>query len=230
MWVGRSVAGDVEIRAEHLSFGPTARLKGSLLYAGPEPATFSPTAVVQGPVRLEPVEEMSPTAARLVMCLQGLVGSFLFGLLWLVTCRGMADRAVVVLRTQPLRSVGVGALVLMGVPVVLVVGFVVGAVIGGWWIALFASALYGMAISLALPIVAMTLGLLAMNRFGRLQPGRPALQMLAALVAMSLVSAVPFVGPLVMFVVVVMGLGALSMTIADTIRRQRAQRQKPVLI
>jgi hypothetical protein len=89
----------------------------------------------------------------------------------------------------------------------------VGALVGGWWLALLGLAVYGIGIALTFPLVAAWLGRVGAARLHRSDVS-PQLAMAVALLAMFLVLRVPVVGALLGLCVVLCGLGALASTLA----------------
>ena len=90
--------------------------------------------------------------------------------------------------------------------------FVLGAIVGGWWLGLVALAFYFAAIAVSVPVAALGLGASIMRITGR--PSHVVLALLVGLIVLLLIGLVPILGPLVIFLAVLFGLGATAMAVA----------------
>lgn len=209
------VAGDVDATGGRLRLKQGAVVGGDLAFTGER---LERGGVVVGSV----VEHAPPSRAGMsvVLWLQSLVGICIFGALWFTLFRGFAGRAMDTLGARPGSSFGVGFLVLLLGPVLIAAVLAVGAVIGGWWISFVGAAVYFTAIALASPLVAAFVGRRLLLRQGDAAPSlsRERWAMLGVLVLLSIASAVPFVGGLLGFAVLLFGLGAIAMTAMPTPR------------
>lgn len=219
-----AVSGDVDANVGRLHLAPGAVIGGSLSFTG-DALERAPSASIVGRV----VERAQPSYAglRLIGWLQAIVGICVFGALWITLFRGFAERAIDTLAARPWRSLGVGLSALFGVPLFLGVCFALGALLGGWWIALLGGAAYLTAIAIAFPLVAAYLGrrLIARKGAARASFSRERWAMLAVLVVLSIASAIPVVGGILGFAVVAFGIGAIAVASVPTLRR--AQQPAP---
>ena len=214
------VGRDVVVAADHLILDDGASVGGNVDYTG---NTFdkSPGAIVNGTVTHTPAESQARMIVRVgvVGWLQGLIGLWLFGALWMSLFRGFAQRSMDTLRDHPGLSFGVGSGVLFGAPLVLGLAFVVGVVTGGWWISVFGSAIYAMAIAITFPLVAGLIGrrtiMVPLRVRSELVP------MLLVLLVQSLLTLVPVVGPVLNLAIVLFGLGAIAVTLLPTMKKAR---------
>jgi cytoskeletal protein CcmA (bactofilin family) len=224
--IGGPVGGDVLARVGTLYLTSGARIQGSLVYTSDQEVVVEPGAAVSGSTtRFDaPASQPEPSpAARFgagaVAWLQTLVGLSLFGLLLVLLFPGFGSRSTEALISKPWTSLGLGFAVLLGVPVVALFLFVVGLVIGGWWIGPLLLALYlG-----ALPVGYAVAGLLA-GRFVAQTIDRPQMttgwRLLIGLVLFGLVGLVPILGGVVLFGAVLFGLGGSVLALTAIYRGQ----------
>jgi cytoskeletal protein CcmA (bactofilin family) len=221
-----SVGGRVQAHVDNLSIAPSARLAGGLEYQAKQEAAV-PSGTVSGDVRFEPAPQEQPQRQPPVLNglldlsgLIGLVGSFLIGAVAIILMPRASARAAELGRQQPWQSLGLGLVVLIGVPIVAVV---VAVTLIGIPLALSILALYTVAIFLAWPAVGLVVGTQLM-RMARPDQPLPVLAVLAiGLVVLHLVTHLPIVGPLAIFCAIVFGLGML----AQTVRRWRQSTDFP---
>jgi cytoskeletal protein CcmA (bactofilin family) len=212
--VGRDVNADVE----NLTLSTRALIEGSLTYASANEAVIPPGAAVRGPVvRREPVRQNEPATvpgplAPIIEWAQAIVGFLVFGLLIVFIVPGFARRANDSLVRSPLVSLGVGAGVLIGLPVIAILVLIVGAFTGGWWIGLIALALYCIAIAASIPVVGLAIGTRIVPRTGR--AWQLAIALVIGLAALLLVALVPVLGAVVILVAILAGLGAIVQAVA----------------
>ncbi|MDP2340932.1 MAG: hypothetical protein Q8O67_08245 [Deltaproteobacteria bacterium] len=200
-----------------LALGRSAVVVGDVHY--PENATFQrdANARISGALVPTATSMQQRTAAGVVFALQMIVGLFALGLLWLFLFRGFARRSLANLGTHPARTAGVGALALVVVPLALGLVFMLGVVLGGWWLALFGMSLFALALMLTFPLVALFVGKAALHRMRRTTRS-DVWPMLFALIAFVLLMQIPVIGQLLAIAVVVFGLGALAITMLPTLR------------
>ncbi|MFC7044206.1 polymer-forming cytoskeletal protein [Halobacteriaceae archaeon GCM10025711] len=219
--VDGAVDGNARLGAETVTLGPTAAIQGDLEYDAGNLVQASGATVAGQVTQNDDLAFTGPTVAPVgvpsipawVFSIYWLLVNFVVGAVLLLALpsfsRSVADRV----SERPLVSGGVGLLALVGVPVVLAVVAItiVGiplAILGGFLFALLAwlGAVYG---SFAVGSWLLSLADVA-NRWAALALG---------LVAVVLVSFVPWVGDLVAFVVFLLGLGALALAIDDALGR-----------
>jgi hypothetical protein len=206
------VAGDARLAGETVTVGPTAAIGGDLLYdAGT--AAIAPGASVTGAVRAEAgvvdvgPEVAPPAVPRGVGAVYGLLANLVLGAALLVVVPRFTGAVTGVGTREALRSGGVGFLALVGVPIALV---------------LVAVTIVGIPLSLA-GLVAFALLLWVAFVYGSLVAGTWLLSLLdregrwlalvSGLVAVALVGLVPFVGGVVRFLVLLVGLGAFVLAV-----------------
>lgn len=214
--LGAPVAGSVRAEAGTLRVTEAADIRGSLRYRAGGEVEIASGAMVAGPL-----ERLSPTRRPgegplmyLVGWLRALVGLFALGLLLVLLLPDFSRRVPVMLIQAPWRSLGWGAITFVGLPIAAAIIFLVGLVLGGWWIGLLILGLYAAALALCFPVVGMFLGRWVLERFGKAGPSL-VLALLLGLVMLTLVGLVPVLGGLVMLATVLFGLGALVLTAAQ---------------
>ena len=216
--LGSPVGGDVEANVGSLRLTSGAAINGNLIYTSPQDATLDPGATVRGriehraPPEEPPVSPVSRVGLAILAWLQTFVGLFVLGLLVVLPFPRFTSRAIGLLRASPWASLGLGFALLVGVPALAFIVFILGLLVGGWWLALMLLALYGIAIAVSYVISAVFLGCAILERVGRAGAGL-VWALLLGLVLLLLVGLVPIVGGIVGFVAVLFGLGALSLTL-----------------
>src|SRR6266540_973335 len=132
------------------------------------------------------------------------------------------------IETDPWRSLGVGALALLGAPAVMVALFVTGV---GIPLGLILLAAYLVALLVGYLVAALFVGLVGVRRLRGEPPGSPipkrgplVLRLLAALVVLGILRLVPVLGGLVSLAALLFGMGALVMQLHRAYRGgERAQ-------
>lgn len=209
------VGGDVRAEVGTLRLEDGARIGGDLSYRSDKEAQVAQGAGVTGTM-----ERLAPERAQrgqrgpllgLFFWLRSLVGLFALGLLLVLLSPNFARRAPAMLRRQPWLSLGSGAALFVGIPIVASLVFIVGLLLGGWWLGLFIFALYALALALCFPVVGMLVGRWLLERFHK--TGTPLLvALLVGLVLLTLVGRVPILGGLLVMATLLFGLGALLLT------------------
>jgi len=215
------VGGDARLGAESVRVGPSAVVGGDLAYAGD--LDLADGASVAGAVREESnvspdVGPVGTTLPGWVSWVYGLLANLALGALALLAfprfSDGLADRVA----TDPLRSGGVGLLLLVGIPILLVL---LAISLVGIPLALVGALAYGLLLWLGYVYGAFAVGTLLV---GLADADNRWLALVVGLVAVSLVGLVPIVGGLVEFVVLLFGLGALALGVRNRYRGRRAGR------
>lgn len=215
------VGQDAHAEVGTLQLTEGARIGGDLSYRSDKDAQLAPGAVVAGQVERHAPQRSHVRGPYLIAFFwaRWLVGLFALGLLLVFLFPDFARRSTVMLRQQPLPSLGWGAALFVVLPIAAALVFMVGLLIGGWWIGLFILALYGLAMALSIPVVGMLLGRWLLERFHQ-TGAHLVVALLVGLVLLSLVRLVPILGGLVLLATVLFGLGALLLTVVRS--RQRA--------
>src|SRR5436309_1364201 len=220
-----AVGGNVLATVEKLQLTDRASVGGSLTYTSKNEAQIANTSSVKGSIaRKTPETGRAPlvtgTAAVVLEWLKGLIGLLILGILVVFFFPGFSRRAGEALVRSPLLTLAIGALVLIGLPILSIVFFAVGALIGGWWIGFVVLALFGVALALSIPVAAVGVGG-ALLRIAR-RPVPVWLALFIGLVALLLVALIPILGGVVIFCALLFGLGATTIAVVGNRRAEAA--------
>ena len=210
------VGHDVYAELASLRLTDRAVVDGSVFYTSEREATVAAGARIGGsvqrraPERAQPQVPPGPTAL-FVDWLRGLVGLLLLGLLIVIFFPGFSRRAGEALVHRPWVSLGVGVGVLIGLPLLAVLLFILGSLVGGWWLGLVALAAYAVLLAVGVPVAAVGVGGAILRVFGR--PVHVALALFVGLVVLLLVALVPILGAIVILLALLFGLGASTLAI-----------------
>jgi cytoskeletal protein CcmA (bactofilin family) len=209
------VSGDVEANVDRLWLDGGAAIGGNLTYASDNAAALAPGAKVHGIIRHNSPLTGYPTGGRrvafgLLGWLRAVVGFFVLGLVAIRLFPTISRVTVDAIRTAPWPCLGLGGVALLAsVPFAALLVFLIGLWIGGWWLALFISALYGIALATGYVLAAFFVGHHGATLFGR-GALHPLLELLAGVVMLTLVGFIPVLGALVTLTAIVFGLGGLG--------------------
>ena len=212
------VGGDVRAQVTTLRLEDGADLGGNLVYASENQAVIASGAKVAGTIRRNPPNfAVQRTPAQvfldgLVGWVRGLVGLFVLGLVLVLVFPRVSRRTTEMFTGSPWASLLVGLGLLVGVPIVAIIAFVIGLIVGGWWLALAALALYAIALAVGYVLSGYFVGSRGLDLAFHRQV-HPLLALLAGLVALTLVGLIPYLGGLVTLAAVVFGSGALLMAL-----------------
>ncbi|HXQ63962.1 MAG TPA: hypothetical protein VN787_03845 [Steroidobacteraceae bacterium] len=219
------VAGDIEVSAQRIKVGPQAWIGGRLRYRGSAAPQVAEGAQIAGGL-----EKLPARAARLGWherarrasgeAGRGLWfgGCFVIGILMLLIGPAFMSETSAIARREWAQSLGIGLVVLVTVPVVVLMLFItlIGIPVG-----LVAVAAYAGVLLLGYVCGATAVGDLALER---LAPSRSAvagwriLALLGALAVLAIVRHVPLIGGLVVFAIFLGGVGALTQRVFRTAR------------
>jgi cytoskeletal protein CcmA (bactofilin family) len=219
------VAGSVIATVDRIQITDRGSVGGSLKYTSKNEAQIANASSVKGSVeRQTPDNGRAPlftgTAALVVEWLKGLIGLLILGILVVFFFPGFSRRAGEALVRSPWLTLAIGALVLIGLPILSILFFAVGALIGGWWIGLVVLALFGVALALSIPVAAVGVGG-ALLRVAR-RPVPVWLALLIGLVVLLLVALIPILGGLVIFCALLFGMGATTIAVVGNRRAEAA--------
>jgi hypothetical protein len=149
--------------------------------------------------------------------LRVLIGIFALGLLFIVLLPRFSTRSIDILRSEPWLSLGIGAAIVVVTPIVALIAFIVGLLIGGWWLGLLLIPLWILALAVGYVVSGFLLGRLI---FAQLGWGRyhDAIALLGGLIVLALVGLIPRLGGLVGLAVLVFGTGALALAVSRRAR------------
>jgi hypothetical protein len=218
--INGSVHGDAEVRAEQIDIGPETRIGGRLVVRGPSKPVVPKGAEILGGVeyheapaghffRDHEIDNDVRSAARGVGTFLWIAGIFLVGTLFMLVLPGYSSRAADFIGREPLKSMGLGFIALVCVPVLMVVLLVT---IIGIPLLLILLPLYVALLFLGWITVALYLARKGVGLAGGPAPISRWTQLFAfllAVVVLWLLGHVPLVGGWVKFVALLLGMGAL---------------------
>ena len=207
------VGGVVYARSKTITLLDGAVLEKDLLVTSRNDVTRAPGAIVRGRVErhMPPAEPSTRRAGgAAVGWVRGLIGFLLFGALLQLLIAGSGATGSRTLASSPLASLGLGVLVAFAVPCAAAFLFVVGVMVGGWWIALGAIVLYFFALAAGYVVASVAVGSLLLARSGKAAPAY-GWSLALGLFLVGLITAIPFLGKLVGWTAAVFGVGALAL-------------------
>jgi hypothetical protein len=207
------VGGDVRGTVDHLKLDG-AQIGGNLDYTSNNAVERVNDAHVAGTTtRHTPTDRGAGAGNGFLGWLRGLIGIVALGLLLIFLLPGLSTRAIDTERAQPWASLGIGAAILVITPIVALIVFIVGILIGGWWLGLLLIPLWILALAVGYAISGFLLGRLI---FARLGWGRyhDAFALLGGLFVLTVVGLIPVIGWLIGLVAVVLGAGALALVVS----------------
>ncbi|MFI5283325.1 MAG: hypothetical protein ACHQ0J_09375 [Candidatus Dormibacterales bacterium] len=207
-----TVGGNVTAYDSTLKLDSGTAIAGNLNYTSNNAVSIGSDASVAGSTQ-HSYPSNGPTAASYVIgWFQALVGFFILGALLILLVPKFDAKATEAYRTQPWTRLGIGLLALLVVPVVALIAFVVGLVIGGWWLGIFLFGIYLLALAVGFTLVGQAVGRFTLTHLGNAN-AHPLLSLLVGLVILLLASSIPWIGGLVGFIAVVFGLGIVAVAL-----------------
>jgi cytoskeletal protein CcmA (bactofilin family) len=217
------VGGNVLATVDQLQLTDRATIGGNLKYTSKNKAQIANPSAVKGSTEQQvPQDGRAPLvtgpAALVVEWLKGLIGLLILGILVVFFFPGFSRRAGEALVRSPWLTLAIGALVLIGLPILAIVFFAVGALIGGWWIGFVVLALFVVVLALSIPVAAVGVGgaLLRMTR----RPVPVWLALFIGLIVLLLVALIPILGGLVIFCALLFGMGATTIAVVGNRRTE----------
>jgi hypothetical protein len=217
--INNTIGGNVLAGVGQMSLSPNTVISGNLTYFAEEKASVQPGAVVAGKVEYHKQNvsqkkiENAPQQARQVMAAAGLglkiytaATLFLLGLVFIKFFPRFSARSIEIVQNQPMKAMGMGALMFFGLPVV---AFLLFVSIIGIPFALFAIFLFSIYLYISKFFVALFIGkkLIDWFKWGN----SLVLALFLGLVAWIVVTSLPVLGGLIQFIVILVGSGTLVM-------------------
>lgn len=209
--IGGTIDGNAEITTDGgIRFSEDARIGGDLFYEGPSRMDI-PEGVVAGMTNwqyAEPKEfddDFDFPAVGIFFHLLGFIAAIVAGSIIVALTSDHARRTAEIIRTKPLKSLGIGFVTYICMPIVLLVLLVLIITIP---LMAVVTLCYLAALYIAKFYVAIWLGNLILQRGGRTDVS-PVPSMLLGLVLVYAVTAIPIFGTIVGIVIIFFGLGAL---------------------
>lgn len=207
-----TIAGNAEITTDGgIRLGQNAHVGGDLFYEGPVGPDL-PDGVVDGEVTFKRVIQEDVDidfdflgGASILFHFLGFIAALVAGTIIVALTKDHATRTAEIIRTKPLKSLGIGFVTYICMPIVLLVLLVFILTIPLMFVV---GLTYVIALYIAKFYVSIWLGNLILGRGGR-KDVSPIPSMLLGLTIVYLVTAIPFIGTLVGVVIIFFGLGAL---------------------
>ena len=214
------VQGDAEVKAEEITIGPNTRIAGKLIAHTSREPEIPMGAQIAGGIEFheadvgdtvggdEPASDSS-TVAHGVGSFFWMLGVFIAGVLFMLAFPAYSTRAAQWIGQEPLRSLGLGFVILVSLPVLVVLLLIT---LIGIPLALIVLMLYLLLLFLGWVTAAMFVGQKLQGFIGGDAPattGRRVLALLVAVLALWAVGLVPIVGGWIRFAALLLGIGAL---------------------
>ena len=209
-----TIDGNAEIMTDGgVTLGNEASIGGDLHYSSPVEIEFQ-QGVVSGTISFDAPEEDEvsadvdfgiPSFLGFIIRLLQFIGAVIVGSILVAFTRKHAKRTANTIRTRPMQSLGIGFVAFILAPIIAIIALVLIVTAPLSWI-LTLGFLIG--IYIAKFYVAIWLGDLILRRSDRTDVS-PILSMIVGLAILYIITAIPIVGTLAMFVIIFFGLGAL---------------------
>ncbi len=205
------VHGDVKLEGGEIQILEGAIINGDLHYRSPSEANIHSAARIAGNVSYEKVEwDHSHRGAGIFFVITMVVASIVLFKLF----PGFTMLAVGRISTDPLKSLGAGFLVLFIVPIIAVLLI---SIVLGVWVGLSIMALYFVALILGLLVSCFFVGDWGARRLHKdvTTTGRRLLSVSIAIFVLGLLKLIPVIGCLLVFALLLLGLGAVILQLKD---------------
>lgn len=206
-----NIDGDVIVEGDSLVVQPGARIMGSLIFKGPKAPVISKDALIKGQVRHIPhsgVGDIESQAKSLLVAAAILPLFFLFiiGAVMALVMPACVRRTADQLGRRPMLGLGLGILLLFGLPVVFIALFIT---VIGIPLALIGLALYCVALMTGAPLAGVSAARLILARKGGTPSKLGVIGVYLVILAMLAVMGwLPFIGGLIGTLVLCIGIGA----------------------
>ena len=207
------VGGDVRGRVDRLKLDG-AQIGGNLDYTSNNAVELVNGARVAGTTTRHMPTDANSARNGFLGWLRELIGLFALGLLMIFLLPGLSARAIDTLRALPWPSLGIGAAILVITPLVALIIFIIGLLIGGWWLGVLLVPIWILVLAVGYVVSGFLLGRLL---FAQLGWGgyHDALALLGGLFVLTILGLIPILGGLVGLAAVVLGAGALALTVSQ---------------
>ncbi len=206
------VGGDVRGRVDQLKLDG-AQIGGNLDYTSNNAVQLVNGARVAGTtIRHTPTDQGGGAGNGFLGWLRELIGFFALGLLLIFLLPGVSARAIDTLRAQPWPSLGIGAAILVITPIVALIVFIIGVLIGGWWLGVLLLPIWILVLAIGYVVSGYLVGRLLFARLGW-AGYHDALALLGGLFVLTVLGLLPVLGGLIGLAALVFGAGALALTV-----------------
>ncbi|MDH3761666.1 MAG: hypothetical protein OEU50_11845 [Gammaproteobacteria bacterium] len=199
-----TVLGDVDLEAGDIQILESARIEGNLKYRSPKPATTGASVRIGGEIDYDAGDlTYGDRGFGLFFSVTLVVASILFYLLF----PHYTVAAVRRIAADPFASLGFGFLFLAGTPMV---AFILMLIVLGLWVGLTVLALYFVALLCGLLIACFFVADRGAKLFKQdiSSRARRLISVIVAIFVLGLVQTIPLLGGLILFILLVLGLGA----------------------
>jgi len=211
--IAGQIMGQVDIMAEQVRVLDVAVIQGSLRVQSPNPPEIAAGARILGDVTHLPMPEVEPAPVLQAVALVGLlftVGLIITGIVYFLLFPHFSVTAARQIEQAPLVSLGLGFLVLLVGPLVILLLFTLGItfLLG----ILLAAAYFLMVVFGGLTGVIYVSDVALRRLFNKATPGKGimVLSLIGAFIVLGLVQLIPLLGSLAVFLLSVLGIGALK--------------------
>jgi cytoskeletal protein CcmA (bactofilin family) len=213
------VGGDARITARSIELGPEAKISGKLDYRSPQPAKIDGRAVIAGGVVRNEVDwpkEQAGALARVagwIALMLTLIGLLVVGVLMIVVFPSFSTAAAAIARARPWVSLAIGFALVLCVPVaaVLFLVSVIGAPLGLLLLFFYPVMLVLGYLTGAMAIGDVLMGWWARRRGRTLTPTMRTVALAIALLLLLLAAQIPIGGGVAVTLLLLLGLGGCSM-------------------
>jgi hypothetical protein len=199
-----TVLGDVELEGGEIQILDSARIEGNLKYRSPQPAVTEASVQISGQIDYEAGEsKYGDRGFGLFFSITLVVASILFYLLFPHYTVASVRR----IAADPFISLGLGFVFLVVTPLL---AFFMMLIVLGLWIGLSVLALYGVALLAGLLIACFFVAERGAKLFKQdiSSRSRRLISVIIAIFVMGLVQTIPLLGGLILFILLLLGLGA----------------------
>ena len=208
--IAGEVMGDVMLVSEDIEIRPEAVIHGNLRYMSPKETVIDNAAKIRGTITHLPYPEHERGAARGVAGIGFLLSVMVTGTVLLLLFPRVAEEITGKITKAPWKSLGLGLAVLTATPIVIIlllISFI------GLWLGLILLAAYPVALLSGFMIGALCTGEIVLKRMRRQKNITRGLRVAALVITLAVVGIlglVPVLGCLVIFTMMLTGLGGLS--------------------
>ncbi len=215
-------SGPVTIEGRHVQLGDTAHIEGNLTIRSSEEAVISPNAIVAGKLTKTSLEDSdyikenehdSDSRALLILLA---ISVFLLGLILVIFARGFVEQCITLLRTHPGQSILWGFVVFISVPIFIVVttATIIGIPIG---VATLLLLPFLFILGITTAAFAVSDWILNKNVESK-KTGQRIFLLATGVILLVIIGFVPFLGEILILLVMLLGLGAASVTLGNRLR------------
>jgi cytoskeletal protein CcmA (bactofilin family) len=214
------IDGGADVSARHIELGPNAVIAGKLTYWSPQDAKIDPAATISGGTDYRPVSMPEGMhSVGIVAMMMGkiflLIGLMVMGSLLVLFFPNFTGAVEKAFTTNPGKSIALGFALLLGLPIV---GVLFMITLLGIPLGLTVFFLYPLVLMLGYLTAAVFIGDRGMSylrKGNKLTTGVRILGFIGALIALALVGALPLVGGLIIFFLLLGGIGAWAMALYE---------------